>query len=35
MTSGIKNETLDGISQLKIVKIIESLKDHSFQFKPA
>lgn len=34
MTPGIDKETLDAISLVKIGKIIESLKDQSFQFRP-
>jgi retron-type reverse transcriptase len=35
MTQGIDHQTLDGFSRYKIDSIIKSLKDESFQFKPA
>jgi group II intron reverse transcriptase/maturase len=35
MTPGVDGETLDGMSNPRIARIIESLKDHSYQPKPA
>lgn len=35
MTPGLNPETLDGFSSLEIDRIIEKMKDESFQFKPA
>jgi retron-type reverse transcriptase len=35
MTAGTDGDTLDGLSLDAITSIIESLKDESFQFKPA
>lgn len=34
MTKGIDNLTLDGMSLMVIIKIIDQLKDESFQFNP-
>jgi group II intron reverse transcriptase/maturase len=35
MTEGVTPETLDAISRKELEKTIQSLKDHTFQFKPA
>jgi len=35
MTAGATPETLDGISRKEIERTIQSLKDHTFKFKPA
>jgi retron-type reverse transcriptase len=35
MTPGSDNETIDGMSLKRIDKIIDSMKDHSYQPKPA
>lgn len=35
MTEGADKETLDGFSTVKIRKIIQSMKDRSFKFKPS
>jgi retron-type reverse transcriptase len=35
MTAGVDGETLDGFSYKTIARLIESLRDESFQFRPA
>ncbi|RAU96872.1 reverse transcriptase domain-containing protein [Paenibacillus sp. YN15] len=35
MTTGVDGTTIDGLSEKRIEKLIESLKDHSYQPKPA